>query len=278
MIQVSIEQPPRSTRHGGDAAGGDTGGFEQRYYENPLLWDPSTLDDADHERIREVLARIPADATSLVDVGCGNGICCNQARAARPALDRVVGCDRSRAALARVTVEKQVAEVDDLPFRDREFDVAASLEVLEHLPIETYAEARRELARVTSRTLIVTVPWNERLTAAAVHCPTCGTRFHRYLHVRSFDRAAMTTMFDEHGFRCREATALFGPPRPFVPEPLKAWARRILGRHRRFGSALCPVCGHHERPAAGGAGRSSAPKLWPTARRPKWWLAVYERG
>jgi len=263
--------------HGGDDGSRSTTSFEQLYYENPVLWEASALGADDHRRVAEVLERVPKDATSLIDVGCGNGICCNRAAAVCPSLKRVVGCDRSSAALEHVAVEKRLSDICRLPFGNDEFDVAVSLEVLEHLPVGTYDAARRELARIARRAIIVTVPWRERLAAAAVQCPICETRFHRYLHVRSFGHGTISRLFDDHGFRCREATALPGPARPYCPEMFRPLAARVLGRHRFMGATVCPVCGHHEpgatarRPAA----RGSTP--WPRHRRPKWWLAVYER-
>lgn len=251
--------------------------FEQLYYENPSLWEPSGLGEADHRRVTEVLARIPIDATSLVDVGCGNGICCNRAAAACPSLRRVVGCDRSEAALEHVTVEKRLSDICGLPFATGEFDVAMSLEVLEHLPVDAYEAARRELARVARRTIVVTVPWEERLANAAVDCPVCQTRFHRYLHVRAFDRGTIERLFDEHGFRCREAIPLQGPARPYCPDFLRPLAARALGHRRFMAATVCPVCGHREPHVAARRTAARTSSLWPRHRRPKWWLAVYER-
>ncbi len=260
--------------------------FEQEYYENSAFWDPNHASDADQVRIGKVLATLPDDTESLLDVGCGDGVCCNRAATHVPSLKRVVGVDRSLEAIKHVSVEKQVGDVAALPFADQEFDAAIALEVLEHLPLPTFEAAIRELARVARRHIVVTVPYRERLRRNFARCPSCQTDFSRSLHMRSFDHGVMQRLFSVHGFHC-ESVAALAVPRHRGLSPMLSLARRIQGRHRAMRRALCPVCGYRDEQARGATPHASAKqspvwkkslkRLWPQTQAPRWFLGVYVR-
>lgn len=112
------------------------------------------------ERDLDALLRRAAPS-SLVDVGCGEGIVSE--RIAREHRCRVVGLDlddpklkahwRERSA---PNLEFVVGDGGALPFADDEFDCASAIEVLEHVP---YPEATlAEMARVARRYLVCSVP------------------------------------------------------------------------------------------------------------------------
>ena len=99
---------------------------------------------------------------SVLDVGCGEGVL-TERWAERLGAGRIVGVDledpklRSEwATRARPNLEFRAASSDALPFGDAEFDLAAAIEVLEHV-----ADPRRTLAemtRVAARHVLVSVP------------------------------------------------------------------------------------------------------------------------
>jgi 2-polyprenyl-3-methyl-5-hydroxy-6-metoxy-1,4-benzoquinol methylase len=111
-------------------------------------------------QMEELLER--AQAASIVDVGCGEGVLTE--RWAQTLRDgRVVGIDlddpklraewerRSRANLSFVA-----GAGDRLPFRDDEFEAATAIEVLEHVPDPE--AVLTEMARVSSRWILASVP------------------------------------------------------------------------------------------------------------------------
>jgi predicted SAM-dependent methyltransferase len=51
-----------------------------------------------------------------------------------------------------------VASVTEMPFGDRSIDVVCAFQVLEHLPYEQALEAFREMARIASRAVIISLP------------------------------------------------------------------------------------------------------------------------
>ena len=105
---------------------------------------------------------VRADPQSLLDVGCGEGVL-TEKWARRLGERRVVGIDLDDPALhaewAKRTapnLEYRVMKAENLPFADSEFDLAAAIEVLEHVPDPEHTVA--EMARVASRRLLVSVP------------------------------------------------------------------------------------------------------------------------
>jgi SAM-dependent methyltransferase len=104
-----------------------------------------------------------ADAQSLLDVGCGEGVLTHQWAQRLGDQKRVVGIDLDDPALhaewAKRTapnLEYRVMKAENLPFADGEFDAAAAIEVLEHVPDAEHTVA--EMARVAKRWLLVSVP------------------------------------------------------------------------------------------------------------------------
>jgi len=99
---------------------------------------------------------------SVLDVGCGEGVLTAQ-WADRLGDGRIVGIDlddeKLRAEWAtreRDNLEYRVMAAENLPFADGEFEMAAAIEVLEHVPDPEHTVA--EMARVASRHLLVSVP------------------------------------------------------------------------------------------------------------------------
>ncbi len=102
---------------------------------------------------------------SVLDVGCGEGVLTY--KWARALGDRpVLGIDLEDPKLeaewstrARPNLEFRAMsseELQDLPFPDRSFDLAAAIEVLEHVPDPERTLA--EMARTAARNLLVSVP------------------------------------------------------------------------------------------------------------------------
>ena len=99
---------------------------------------------------------------SVLDVGCGEGVL--TARWAQQLGDgRVLGFDLEDPKLRehwdarrRANLEFQAGRAERLPFAEREFDLAAATEVLEHVQEPDVVLA--EMARVSARHLLVSVP------------------------------------------------------------------------------------------------------------------------
>jgi 2-polyprenyl-3-methyl-5-hydroxy-6-metoxy-1,4-benzoquinol methylase len=103
-----------------------------------------------------------ASPTSVLDVGCGEGVLVQQ-WARRLGEGRVVGIDLEEESIQAGWAEHQapnleyrVMQAENLPFADGEFDLACAIEVLEHVPDPEHTLA--EMARCAGGHLLVSVP------------------------------------------------------------------------------------------------------------------------
>ena len=145
-----------------------------------------------------------AQPQSLLDVGCGEGVLTQ--RWARALGDRpVVGIDLDDPALhaewarrREPNLEYRVLRAEHLPFADGEFDMAAAVEVLEHVPDPAHTLA--EMARVAERWLLVSVPreplWRALNVARGAYLRDLGNTPG---HVHHYSRRAFLRLLERHG-------------------------------------------------------------------------------
>lgn len=104
-----------------------------------------------------------ASPSSLIDVGCGEGILTRRWARQGQVTGRLVGIDLEDPELQAHwlddvpdNLEFKTASADALPFADGEFEMATALEVLEHVPRPEAALA--EMARVATKWVMLSVP------------------------------------------------------------------------------------------------------------------------
>jgi 2-polyprenyl-3-methyl-5-hydroxy-6-metoxy-1,4-benzoquinol methylase len=143
---------------GTTAAEVPTGNTYDKYgSSNPLVRRLMTGFDSALDELWELAA-----PESVLDVGCGEGVLTLR-WADRLADGRIVGIDLDDPGLraewrkrTRPNLEFRAEEASRLSFGDGEFDMAAAIEVLEHVP-EPHATLA-EMVRVARRWLLVSVP------------------------------------------------------------------------------------------------------------------------
>jgi hypothetical protein len=179
-----------------------------------LATDAERADDADGieltDRERERLARtremLPGDASTCLEIGF------NDQRISRM-LGRydLCGIDLPGPRPASVTHKMAFATIAALPFRDRAFDLSVCTEVLEHLPDEVLAAGAAELARVSGRYILVSVPNRQRVWNEMSKCATCGFVANVMGHHHYFDEDRLLALFP--GFtaaKMAKAGTIFG--------------------------------------------------------------------
>jgi ubiquinone/menaquinone biosynthesis C-methylase UbiE len=141
-----------------DAEGTVTGNTYDKYgSRNPVV---RRLMAGFERALADLFAR--AAPASVLDVGCGEGVLTQ--RWAQRLDGRVVGLDLEDPALQAEwerrrapNLEYRVMKAEHLPFADGEFDLAAAIEVLEHVPDPEHTVS--EMARVArGGHLLVSVP------------------------------------------------------------------------------------------------------------------------
>ena len=221
--------------------------FEQEYYEAASFWEGSALSDhSNMRRFEATVNLIPVDVHTLLDAGCGNGVFGRILEKTRPEIT-VLGVDRSITALTFVSGQTLQGSVNSLPVPDQSYDCVSCLQVIEHLPVEVFAQSITELARVAKTYLLIGVPFNEATDKNVTTCPQCKSTFNCDLHLRSFSDATMQSLFSKEGFR--HVTSCYpGQHTKLVGADLFPLVKQFLSRSptRKFLSPICPLCGYSE--------------------------------
>lgn len=164
-----------------------------------------------HGTLDEMWGR--AAPESVLDVGCGEGVLTHE-WAERLGERRIVGIDLEDPKLRaewdkrrRSNLEYRVEEATSLTFADGEFDLAAAIEVLEHVPEPEATVA--EMARVARRHVLVSVPreplWRGLNVARGAYVRALGNTPG---HVNHWSRRSFVAMLARHG-RVEEARSPF---------------------------------------------------------------------
>ena len=264
--------------------------FEKEYYEAERFWEGEGLNDAAHiERFTKTTALIPEDAGSLADIGCGNGIFINFLSEKKDI--KLIGIDRSEAALKFVKTDKILGSIDSIPVPENTYDCVTCLEVLEHLSINVFEKALDELSRISKKYIIISTPYKEILEENYTQCPQCKTQFNADLHLRSFSQPEIENLLQRKGFSCISVQTLgesyeykwhYDFRKIFYPSQFRLWR-----------SPICPICGykelnHNKRQLINSIPLtktrsivsyfSSIPKLfWPKQKKHYWILALYKK-
>ena len=141
---------------------------------------------------------------SVLDVGCGEGVLTEQ-WASRLGTRPVVGVDLDDPKLAaewaareRPNLEFRAVAPGALPFEASSFDLAAAIEVLEHVPDPERTVA--EMARVARRHLLVSVPreplWRMLNVARGAYVRDLGNTPG---HVNHWSRRSFVQLLARHG-------------------------------------------------------------------------------
>jgi 2-polyprenyl-3-methyl-5-hydroxy-6-metoxy-1,4-benzoquinol methylase len=145
-----------------------------------------------------------AAPTSLLDVGCGEGVLVSK-WAVAVAPGRVVGIDLEEPSIQAGWAERpapnleyRIMKAQDLPFADGEFDTATAIEVLEHVPDPAHTVA--EMARVAQRHLLVSVPreplWRGLNLARGAYVKELGNTPG---HVNHWSKRSFVELLSRHG-------------------------------------------------------------------------------
>jgi SAM-dependent methyltransferase len=145
-----------------------------------------------------------AGPTSVLDVGCGEGVLV-QRWAQHLGEGRVVGIDLEEESIqagwaerTAPNLEYRVMEAGDLPFAVNEFDLAAAIEVLEHVPDPEHTLS--EMARCAERHLLVSVPreplWRMLNMARGAYWSELGNTPG---HLNHWSRRSFVRLLSRHG-------------------------------------------------------------------------------
>jgi len=135
----------------------------------------------------------------VLDAGCGDGALSRDVRE-HSGIERIVGMDLSVRRAQRGTgavkgVHFVSGSIYDIPFADDTFELVLCTDLLEHL--DDPARAFRELVRVSSRWVLLSVPYCIRIEKTL--CPHCRKDYFLYGHQHSFGREGVSEHADAAG-------------------------------------------------------------------------------
>lgn len=249
--------------------------YNPHIFENQELWENYDSTGEISAKLPLIMAKIPADVKSIIDVGCGNGDITNHFSEKI----RVLGVDLSEEALKHVTKDKIRCSCDDIsPVENRSFDMVFSSELIEHLPSGVLEKTFEEFRRIARKYIFISVPFREQLPYYYIKCPSCGSVFHAYGHLNSFTVDSLSRMVGP-GFRLMWHTTTGKKVREYHPRLLKM-------RHKYAGTyfapsryTVCPGCQNREYPEHKGNVKSKLLNglnlLIPYRKKKYWLMALY---
>lgn len=126
----------------------------------------------DRHRLLKTIELMPSTAESVLDAGTGYGVLMNYFLL-HPGYSNVVGIDkkvRHRIVELSPLQDFKIMDVCNLDFKSNSFELVTCTEVLEHLPTEEqFIQAIAELRRVTAKTLLVSLPFEETYPLSTDH-------------------------------------------------------------------------------------------------------------
>ncbi|MDD4031584.1 MAG: class I SAM-dependent methyltransferase [Bacteroidales bacterium] len=149
------------------------------------------------QRVDSIMRMLPAQAQQVLEAGCRDGYITLKLAEKYPA---VTALDLSLPAIHHPRVVCVQGDITSLAFADKSFDLVICTEVLEHIPPNMLETACAELLRVTSRYLLIGVPYRQDLRVHATRCVHCKSINPTTGHVNTFDRERLMSLFGNRQF------------------------------------------------------------------------------
>lgn len=198
-------------------------------------------------KAKALISMIPENVTTILDVGCGNGLITNQLAQRYD----ITGLDISEPALQYVKTKKVCASASAIPFADREFDLVMSSQLLEHLGESDFFGSLKEIQRVADKYILISVPNREHVERDFIQCTKCRHVYNINHHFRSLDVEIFAKNFPDFRLVYHTTGGVKVKPSFFWLTrmkhryvPSQSWMPHYWTKKRsRYNT--CPKCGHH---------------------------------
>jgi 2-polyprenyl-3-methyl-5-hydroxy-6-metoxy-1,4-benzoquinol methylase len=126
---------------------------------------------------------------------------------------------------------------DEVKNHQDTFDFITCIEVVEHLSDEHLAQTFTNIHALLKPggLCMITTPNDEELSQNLVYCPHCNHYFHRWQHMRSWDKESLASYAEGKGFKVKEVLETnFASYIPSQHKGLKKLVKLMLTPFRRY--------------------------------------------
>ncbi|MFC1884320.1 class I SAM-dependent methyltransferase [Thermodesulfobacteriota bacterium] len=189
-------------------------------------------------RIDNTVMMVPNCISSALEVGCGDGRVSNYIK---EGID-LTGIDIDPVRIKDFPGKKFIGDISILPLKKESFDLVLACEVLEHLDDESLNHTIEEISRITSKYILVTVPYKETLSAQWNKCSECGNIYNAWGHLRAFDFNKLKNLF--HRYELEEWRFL-EPKEIYIPSKAYEIVKKVgnVWLSNKDYNSPCPKCG-----------------------------------
>jgi hypothetical protein len=236
--------------------------------------DNFTLSPRERERLDRTLAMLPSGLQNGLEIGFYDFRLTDRLR---ESID-LVSIDLPRPVSNHKDYSLVFADIQNLPFADRAFDLVFCTEVLEHLSDSVLTNAVRELQRVCRKYLLVSIPYQQKVWNEMFKCSECGYVGHSMGHLRYCDESDLHRWFDKMILHKIE---FVGRVNGYAPRWLYSAAYHLGNAWIDYNFGMCPRCEKTDRaPRPNLFGHLLRRLIWRAEHfaksRPAWVLVVFQ--
>ena len=152
----------------------------------------SRQDPIQEQRITNLFEILPKNCNNVLEIGARDG---HLSLLLTQHFNSVYALDLELPSISHEKIICVKGDVTQLDFDDNFFDVTFCTEVLEHIPKELLSKACDELTRVSSKYIVIGVPYKQDLRSGETTCPTCHKSNPPWGHINSFSKEKLVNLF-----------------------------------------------------------------------------------
>lgn len=143
-------------------------------------------------RVADLMRLLPNNVETALEIGARDGFI---SKLLAEHFSSVTSLDLENPSIEHERIHCVKGDVTALDFHDASFDLVFCAEVLEHVPTKMLGKACSELSRVSSRYVLVGVPYKQDIRVGRTTCRACGKENPPWGHVNRFDESRLQKLF-----------------------------------------------------------------------------------
>ncbi|MEZ5490770.1 MAG: class I SAM-dependent methyltransferase [Gammaproteobacteria bacterium] len=144
-------------------------------------------------RVADLMRLVPDHLETALDIGARDGFIAEQLASK---VSAVTALDLETPTISDERIRCIKGDITSLDLPNNSYELALCAEVLEHIPPDKLTLACTELTRVSSRYLLIGVPYKQDTRVGRTTCQTCGQKNPPWGHVNSFSKSKLQALFN----------------------------------------------------------------------------------